>query len=90
MVEDLPNQNNKLDIEAMTPSDLRNLEKNPPKINPYRKRMSLVNHRVSQKFGENIFIKSNENQKDFEKITDLSPQRSKSPQILEKDPKVIE
>lgn len=63
MGEELPESKNKFDIEAMTPNDLTNLEKNPPKINPCRKRMSLVNHRVSSKFGENVFIKGSLNQK---------------------------
>ena len=50
----LANKNNTstfVDMDSMTAKDVRELEKNPPSIDPRRKNMKVVNNKAMQQFG---------------------------------------
>ena len=42
-------------MDAMTAADMDRLEKSPPKINPNRKNMSVLNNKAMVMFGSEAF-----------------------------------
>ena len=44
-----------IDIDKMTVADMEKLDKSPPKINPKRKNMKVVNNKAMVLFGSEAF-----------------------------------
>ena len=65
-----------VDIDQMTVNDLENLAKSPPKINPKRKNMKVVNNKAMTQFGSEAFnIGEPRRSKQSESMTRLTSQK---------------